>query len=235
MPTFGSATNPTFSGWIEHGAGWQFGAKFQTPAFDIVVTTMHGYFDTYQGNGAIGKMVIWQDGGGYPPILIMPGGVINNGTLTWGGQQWWVQNVPQPYPILKANSLVWLGMWCNQNIVVSTYDTNPQTFAMNSGSTSNPTAFNGAANSGQGPLGCYCDYSQVIYSGGMDLGSGPDGLVATAHTVKPGTQGILGNTGGGIAPTNSRNLGNLTSEMGGAGGLYIAGEVVNVPQIRIWR
>ena len=202
--TIGSPANPTFSGWIEHGAGWQFACKVQSPAFDVYLTQIHCYFDTYQGNGAIGKMVVWQDGGGYPILEIIAQGIINNGTLTWGGQQWWSQPIGPPI-FMPANTFFWIGCWCNQNIVVSTYDTNPQTFAMNSGSTSNPTAFSGAANTGQGPLGCYVEYSTVVYGNVAHLGgSGSDGLSGViGHTTKPGSVALLGSQGGGIAAVNT--------------------------------
>lgn len=236
--TIGSPANPDFAGWIEHGAGWQFACRLQSVNFDVYLVQIHVYFDTYQGNGAIGKMCLWNDGGGYTIWREIDQGIINNGTLTWGGQQWWSQPISPPL-FCPAGKLFWIGCWCNQNIVASTYDTNPQTFAMNSGSTSGPTAFSGAANSGQGPLGAYVEYSTVVYGTTSDMGAAGGGIyiprASSILTASSPTKVGMNDTGG-LIPVNSLVSSPFTAFMGSnGGGLAPVATSIAASKVKIWR
>lgn len=233
MATLGG--NPgSFAGWIEHGAGWQFACRYQVPSGnDILITRIHCYFDTYQGNGAVGHLVIWSNGGDYHVLADITQGIIANGSLSAGGQQWWSQPVSPALKVAKSSS-IWIGMWCDQNIVVSTFDTSPQTYAMNSGSTSHPTGFLGASNSGQGPLGAYVEYSPLVY-GGMSAGSNPSGLSVMGRSAL--SSGVIdaGSSPSGLLLPSTLILSPSTVQLGSNGGGLSVTTTVKRSHIYVWR
>lgn len=236
MPTLGSSTNPSWAGWIEHGAGWIFGSLYTTPNFDLLLKDVAAYFNTYNGNGAHGWLAVFDDQNN----LIWRGdkGIINNGTLSAGGQQWWHWSPnAAPNVLIPANTNIWICGYCNQSIVYSTYDTSPHAFNEPNGGTQ-PGSIGGMQDTGQGPCGAYITYSQVIYANPFTFGSNGGGLAKKTALVdvKSGSfsVGEPNAPGGGLAPANSTVTNASTATMGGGGGMVIT-SVVHVPTLRVWR
>lgn len=202
----GSATNPSWSGWDFPGTGYGFSFAATSPAFDVMLTNIHAYFDTIFGNGAIGWLCVWDGPSPHNLLISIQQGIINNGSEKAGGQQWWTQPISPPYR-LAANSSILIGGYSNQNLLFSTYDTTPQTGVRSMG-TGGPTGGTGWSNTGQGPCGAYLEYSTIISSGQCIMGMQPFGA-------------------GGLAPVNTASI--ITSSLcdmgGGPGGIHGTGIV----------
>ena len=168
-------------------------------------------------------------------------GVINNSSSeSAGAQQWWTGTIPNGGYILKAGTYVWIGGYCNQGTMFSTYDTSPSSWVVNMG-TSGPKAFSGGSNIGQGPVGGYCTYTKLVYGNSDTMGSGSSGsgILSSSNVTVQGSLAELGSGYGGLAQVNAVNLGNLTTVMGngmrGPSGLTVVGTKVLVPKVWIWR
>ena len=243
MGQLGSVSSPAFAGWQWVGSsGEAFAGLYTVPAGpDIIISEVHAYFNTYQGNGAVGYLVIWDgnDANANVALYTSPGFIINNGTLNAGGQQWWSKTGVNLQ--LAGGSKIWIGGLSSQGIVWSTYDTSPHTYdrAMTLPITGGTTWFNSGRNdTGQGPPGAYVIYSTVVKSGVINTGSSnsPQGGLKPVITKNIVTVGVddMGCKGGGLKPTGqlinivANNLGNMGT------GLVVTPNV-NVPQIKIWR
>lgn len=234
MPNLGSSTSPSWAGWDQPGAGYGFSAQYTTPAFDIIVTEIHAYFNTINGNGAVGWLCVWDAPSPHNLLISVRQGIINNGTQSAGGQQWWSQPVVPGY-VLAANSGIFIGGYCNQNLVFSTYDTNPRSSVRSMG-TGGPTGGTGWNATNQGPVGGYIVYSQLNY-GSANMGNVDAGLIGTG-AIPDISSGIvhmgMRSTGGLVIP-GTTVLHPSSVQLGSAGGGLKPTVRVIVPQIRIWR
>lgn len=236
MPTFGSSTNPSWAGWYWPGSGYGFASKWTSPSFDIMVKDVAAYFNTHNGNGANGWLCIWNGNTG---AIIWSGGkgIINNSSLAAGTQQWWTWSPNgAPNVIIPASTPVWIGGYCDQGTLFSTYDTSPAAYFKSMG-TSGPGAFTSPTNTNQGPSGGYITYSQIIKSGTAFLANVDGGLKPVLDVVAVSSAtAILGAGPDGIAPVNAQLVLNSTVLMGsGPNGIYVPLTNIKAPLIKIWR
>jgi hypothetical protein len=240
MPTFGSSTSPSFAGWDWPGAQYAFAALYTSPAQDIYITTLHAYFDTVNGSGAHGYLCIWDgnDVVGNPLLAITPNFVVDNGSKSPGGQRWWVHSLSSPL-FVPASSKLWLGAYCDQGLLFSTYGSTPKSFVKPMGTTINPSFFNSPyrSNTGQGPPGVYADYSPVVYGSLATVGNRGGGIQLLGGGSIIQSSATLGNRGGGLFKINSQVILPSSVRMGNGSqsGLLISGTNVTTPKIWIWR
>lgn len=236
MPDLGSSVNPTWNGWWNPGHGYAFAAPYTSPNVDIAIDSIAAYFETDgTSNGAIGWLCIWAQASPSPVLFSHSVGIINVGRTTYGGQVWQSYINIIPRWLLAANTPIWIGGYSDQGLIFSTYDTSPQTFMVKMGGVGQgPGNLTPGIATGQGPCGGYVGYTTIIKASQFYMGGSGD-LSPRVDVIKYGSPGILGSGPDGIKPVNSVILTNLTSRMGGSGGLDITGEVVNRPKIRIWR
>lgn len=232
---FGSSTNPAWAGWYEPGTGYAFAGKY-TPQFDIMVKDVAAYFDTHNGNGAHGWLCVWDGNTG---AIIWSGdkGIINNASLGAGTQEWWTWS-PNGSPnfILTAGNPVWIGGYCNQTLLYSTYDTSPNAYHKSMG-TSGPGAFTSPTNSNQGPCGGYITYSRIVQSGTSLMGNVDGGIAPkTGFVLVSSATATLGSGPDGMAPVNAQTVLNSTILMGaGPNGIYAPVTNIKAPTIKVWR
>lgn len=233
MSTLGSGSSPPFAGWDWPGAGYAFASQYTVPV-DCLVDSVAAYFGCVSGNGGqIGNIVVWDSN--TTNVLISSNNFTPaNSAKSAGGQQWYstsMNGVSVANRTLHRNQVIWIGGYCSQGLVFSTYDTSPQSWVVSM--PSGLGAFTPGSNSNQGPCGSYLTYSPITYSGAVNIGNRGGGLTGRGTSFKLGSVDSLGGSGA-LTINNPIVLGNLTDTMGGSGGLQ-ATPAVNVPKIRIWR
>lgn len=154
MATVGNGTTPT-AGWDWRGTPSEAATQYTMPTGGGVVTHLHGYFDTYNGNGARGWLCIWDSSGN---IIVSAGGfTINNGSQNGGGQQWWDAACTPTY--IAGGTTIWIGFYAEQSLLFSTesggVNSSQKTGLANGG----PSSFSGASSTGYGAVGAYADYT----------------------------------------------------------------------------
>ena len=241
LGVFGSSQSPSWAGWDWPGAGYGFASKWTSPSFDVKITEVAAYFDTYQGNGALGTVAIWNNDGSVRYSHQF--GIINNGSQSAGGQAWWVVTVvgsDNPPHLLPASTTVWIGGYSNQGTLFSTYDTSPHAWIKSMG-TGGVAGFISPSDTGQGPCGAWIQYSPLVYPGGssfgnpVDVGAAGGGIKQLTTTVIVAAGATLAELQGGIAPVNADVLAAFSARLGAIKGGLTATASVRVPKLRIWR
>jgi hypothetical protein len=236
MTTFGGSTAPSFAGFIQHTpGGYIFASKYTSPAITILVTVLHAFFSA-SNSPAIGFVCMWRDSDS--ALLASKNiGSMAVGSNSPGGQVWRVGTLAAPFQ-LGPSSVVWLGGYSEGGIVFSTYDTSPHAFTDNTGITSGPPSFALRNDTGQGPVGAYAEYSQLIQAGAFNMGEhGGDGLlVQRSGLIFTTGQDKMGAKGGGIAGLDA-TVSNPTTTREGSNGGGLAPIVTSVkqPTIKVWR
>lgn len=230
MPTLGSSTNPSWAGWYERGvAGYEFASNYTTPNYDILITAVSAFFDA-SGTHGHGHVVLWDVNGNVAFEADI--GSMALGSNTPGGQQWYTATANLIWP---ANSSIWIGGWSAVGIVFSTYDTSPTAYVTQGGSSGasklSPSSI------GQGPVGGYVTYSQII-KGAPTLANRGAGLVIqqTRIIFKSGVATLANRAGSGLSIPQTKVLNPTTVFMGGNdyNGLAVTG-FTHQPTIYIWR
>lgn len=230
MATFGSSTAPSFAGWDWPGSGYAFASEWTSPSEEILATEISAYFDTVNGNQAHGWCCIWDSSG---PIIVAVeiSGFIPNGSQSAGGQAWHTVTIPNGGLAIAASQVLWIGGYCTQGTLFSTYDTTPQAHIKSMGGTVG--SFSSPTNTGQGTSGGYVTYS-ILKNGAANVGNDGGGLTSTANIITPTGSNHVGSNGGGLKVPNTFVLANVTTFVGGSGGLVPTASII-VSQIKIWR
>lgn len=235
--TVGSSSSPSWAGWDWPGSGYAFHSNYTTPGHDIWVTNLHAYFNTHNGNGAIGWLCVWQSGNDGGALLIsIQKGIINNSSLGAGTQQWWSAAVNPPY-LISASTSIDIGGYCNQGLLFSTYDTSPTTWVNNMG-TGGPGDNVNYTNINQGPCGAYLEYSNAVYGNPTALGTYYGGGILgfrPTMVVQSGVDTLGVRAAGGLYVPTTVVLAVSQTNLGSNGGGIVGSSAVKRPTIYTWR
>lgn len=154
MATVGN-TSATTAGWNSPGSGYAAASAFTMPGVGGYLNTLHGYFDAISGSGAHGWCCVWDNSGNL--IASVDVGVINNGSASAGGQQYWSGSVGSVW--VAGGASIWIGFYCNQGLVYSSGSGGgSDQKSMGSGG---PGSFAGHSASPVGVALAYADYTPL--------------------------------------------------------------------------